>query len=41
MTYVVGGYMRGGVEPVVKIVDQGLGGQVQRLKRDIESGPLR
>jgi uncharacterized protein YndB with AHSA1/START domain len=41
MTYVVGGYMRGGVEPVVKIVDQVLGGQVQRLKRYIESGPLR
>ena len=41
MTYVVGGYMRGGVEPVVKIVDQVLAGQVQRLKRYIESGPLR
>ena len=41
MTYVVGGYMRGGVEPVVKIVDQVLAGQVHRLKRYIESGPLR
>jgi uncharacterized protein YndB with AHSA1/START domain len=41
MTYVVGGYMRGGVGSVVKIVDQVLSGQVQRLKRYIESGPLR
>jgi hypothetical protein len=41
MTYVVGGYMRGGVQQVVKIVDQVLGGQVQRLKRYVESGPLR
>jgi uncharacterized protein YndB with AHSA1/START domain len=41
MTYVVGGYMRGGVEPVVKIVDQVLATQVQRLKRYIETGPLR
>ena len=30
-----------GVEPVVKIVDQVLAGQVHRLKRYIESGPLR
>jgi hypothetical protein len=40
MTDVVGGYMRGGVEPVVRTVDQ-VGGQVHRLKRYIESGPLR
>ena len=42
MTYVVGGYMRGGVQQVVKIiVDQVLGGEVQRLKRYVESGPFR
>jgi hypothetical protein len=38
MTYVVGGYMRGGLEPVAKIVDTVLGTQVQRLKQYIESG---
>ena len=38
MTYVVGGYMRGGVEPVAKIVDSVLAAQVQRLKRHVESG---
>jgi hypothetical protein len=38
MTYIVGGYMRGGFEPVAKLVDQVLGLQVQRLKRYIESG---
>ena len=32
---------RGGLEPVVRIIDQALAGQVQRLKRYIESGPLR
>jgi hypothetical protein len=42
MTYVVGGDMRGGVQQVVKIiVDQVLGGEVQRLKRYVESGPFR
>lgn len=41
MTDAVGGYMRGGVQQVVKIVDQALGGQVQRLKRYVESGPFR
>jgi uncharacterized protein YndB with AHSA1/START domain len=38
MTYVVGGYMRGGLEPVAKIVDSVLATQVQRLKQYIESG---
>jgi hypothetical protein len=38
MTYAAGGYMRGGLEPVARIVDQVLGTQVQRLKRFIESG---
>ena len=38
MTYVVGGYMRGGVEPVAKIVDSVLAAQVQRLKQHVESG---
>jgi uncharacterized protein YndB with AHSA1/START domain len=38
MTYVVGGYMRGGLEPVAKIVDSVLVTQVQRLKQYIESG---
>jgi uncharacterized protein YndB with AHSA1/START domain len=38
MTYVVGGYMRGGVEPVAKIVDSVLAAQVQRLKQYVESG---
>jgi activator of Hsp90 ATPase-like protein len=38
MTYVVGGYMRGGLEPVAKIVDTVIGAQVQRLKQYIESG---
>jgi uncharacterized protein YndB with AHSA1/START domain len=41
MSYVVGGYMRGGVGSVVEVVDQVLAGQVHRLKRYIESGPLR
>lgn len=38
MTYVVGGYVRGGLEPVAKIVDSVLATQVQRLKQYIESG---
>ena len=38
MTYVVGGYMRGGFEPVAKLVDGVLATQVQRLKRYVESG---
>jgi hypothetical protein len=38
MTYVVGGYMRGGFEPVAKLVDQVLTTQLQRLKRYVESG---
>jgi uncharacterized protein YndB with AHSA1/START domain len=38
MTYVAGGYMRGGLEPVAKIVDTVLGTQVQRLKQYVESG---
>jgi hypothetical protein len=38
MTYVVGGYMRGGFDPVAKLVDQVLSTQVSRLKRLVESG---
>ena len=38
MTYVVGGYLRGGFEPVAKLVDQVLATQVHRLKRYVESG---
>jgi uncharacterized protein YndB with AHSA1/START domain len=38
MTYVVGGYMRGGFEPVAKLVDGVLATQLQRLKQYIESG---
>lgn len=38
MTYVVGGYMRGGVEPLAKLVDGVLATQVQRLKHFLESG---
>ena len=38
MTYIVGGYMKGGFEPVATIVDQVLRVQVQRLKRYVESG---
>jgi hypothetical protein len=38
MTYTAGGYAKGGLEPVAKIVDQVLAMQVQRLKRFIEVG---
>jgi hypothetical protein len=38
LTYVVGGYLRGGLEPVARLVDQVLAVQVQRLKRYVESG---
>jgi hypothetical protein len=38
MTYTAGGYAKGGLEPVAKIVDQVLATQVQRLKRFIEVG---
>jgi uncharacterized protein YndB with AHSA1/START domain len=38
MTYVVGGYMRGGLAPVAKLVDSVLATQVQRLKQYVESG---
>jgi hypothetical protein len=38
MTYVVGGYMRGGLDSVVRVVDQVLTTQVGRLKRFVEFG---
>jgi hypothetical protein len=38
MTYTAGGYARGGLEAIAKVVDQVLAMQVQRLKRFIETG---
>ena len=38
LAYVAGGYVRGGLEPLAKIVDGVLGTQVQRLKQYVETG---
>jgi uncharacterized protein YndB with AHSA1/START domain len=38
LVYTVGGYSKTGLEPLAKPVDAVLAGQVQRLKRFIESG---
>ncbi len=38
LTYTVGGYAPGGVDAIAKPVDAMLTGQVQRLKRFIETG---
>jgi len=37
-TYVVGGYIEGGFEPIAPIVSQVLGEQLERLKRFVETG---
>jgi len=38
LSYVVGGYMRGGFEPVAAAVDAVVGNQLERLKRYLETG---